>query len=109
MTDHDITPEVTISKNQRHYQVGYVSVRHENSKTHMTTYYSRIPSLHLKGNWLKEAGFDTGTSVTMKISEGGIVLMADTDEVRELREDLYKVKQEVRGMRAGMRDVMKVK
>ncbi|EDP8646235.1 type I addiction module toxin, SymE family, partial [Salmonella bongori] len=47
------------------------------------------------GDWLKEAGFDTGTSVTLKISEGGIVLMADTDEVRELREDLYKVKQEV--------------
>ncbi|EHM2230519.1 SymE family type I addiction module toxin [Salmonella bongori] len=53
------------------------------------------------GDWLKEAGFDTGTSVTLKISEGGIVLMADTDEVRELGEDLYKVKQEVRGDESG--------
>ncbi|ECC8732599.1 hypothetical protein DLB77_09285 [Salmonella bongori] len=53
------------------------------------------------GDWLKEAGFDTGTSVTLKISKGGIVLMADTDEVRELREDLYKVKQEVRGDESG--------
>ncbi|EIF8787556.1 SymE family type I addiction module toxin, partial [Salmonella enterica] len=26
----------------------------------MTTYYSQHPSLHLKGDWLKEAGFDTG-------------------------------------------------
>ncbi|HHH7821775.1 TPA: toxin SymE, type I toxin-antitoxin system family protein, partial [Escherichia coli] len=27
MAEHDITPEVTISKTQRQYQVGYVSAR----------------------------------------------------------------------------------
>ncbi|EHD4193458.1 TPA: type I toxin-antitoxin system SymE family toxin, partial [Salmonella enterica subsp. enterica serovar Enteritidis] len=52
-----------------------VSVRHINSKTHMTTYYSQIPSLHLKGDWLEEAGFKTGRGVTVKISQGCIVLM----------------------------------
>lgn len=49
-----------ISRAQRHLRMGYVSTRHENSKTHMTTYYSRTPGLHLKGDWLREAGFDTG-------------------------------------------------
>ncbi|ECW2508486.1 type I toxin-antitoxin system SymE family toxin, partial [Salmonella enterica] len=57
-----------------------VSVRHINSKTHMTTYYSQIPSLHLKGDWLEEAGFETGRGVTVKISQGCIVLMADSNE-----------------------------
>lgn len=49
-----------ISNAQHRYKIGYVSARHENSKTHMTTYYSRSPSLHLKGNWLKEAGLIPG-------------------------------------------------
>ncbi|EBC8057178.1 type I toxin-antitoxin system SymE family toxin, partial [Salmonella enterica] len=36
-----------------------VSVRHINSETCMTACYSQIPSQHLKGDWLAEAGFDT--------------------------------------------------
>ncbi|MBH0725522.1 SymE family type I addiction module toxin [Salmonella enterica] len=52
MAEYDITPEVVISKTQRRYKVGYVSARHINSKTYMTTYYSQHPSLHLKGDWL---------------------------------------------------------
>ncbi|APH28387.1 type I addiction module toxin, SymE family [Salmonella enterica] len=76
-----------------------VSVRHINSKTHMTTYYSQIPSLHLKGDWLEEAGFETGRGVTVKISQGCIVLMADSNEEQKLREQLYKAEQVVKGMR----------
>ncbi len=76
--------------------MGYVSTRHQNSKIGMTTYYSRSPSLHLKGDWLAEAGFDTGTSVTVKISEGCLILLADNNEVQELREQLYQVKQDGR-------------
>ncbi|EBG8177638.1 type I toxin-antitoxin system SymE family toxin [Salmonella enterica subsp. enterica] len=70
-----------------------VSVRHINSKTHMTTYYSQIPSLHLKGDWLEEAGFKTGRGVTVKISQGCIVLMADSNE------QLYQAKQVVKGIK----------
>lgn len=102
MAEHDITPEVAISKTQRRYKVGYVRARHINSKTYMTTYYSRHPSLNLKGDWLKEAGFDTGRGVTVKISEGCLTIIADSDEVQELREELYQVKQVVKGMRNGM-------
>ncbi|EBQ2181452.1 type I addiction module toxin, SymE family, partial [Salmonella enterica] len=54
-----------------------VSVRHINSETCITTCYSQIPSQHLKGDWQEEAGFETGRSVTVKISQGCIVLMAD--------------------------------
>ncbi|EFB2839715.1 MULTISPECIES: SymE family type I addiction module toxin [Escherichia] len=107
MAEHDITPEVTISKTQRQYQVGYVSARHQNSKTGMTTYYSRHPSLHLKGDWLAEAGFDTGTGVTVKISEGCLILIAERDEVQELRKELYQVKQAVKGMKSGISGVLR--
>ncbi|MEB0900986.1 SymE family type I addiction module toxin [Citrobacter portucalensis] len=63
---------------------------------------SRNPSLHLKGNWLEEAGFETGRGVTVKISDGCIVLMADCNEVQELREQLYLAKQVVKGIKDGM-------
>ncbi|HHV7382221.1 TPA: SymE family type I addiction module toxin [Escherichia fergusonii] len=107
MAEHDITPEVVISKTQRRYKVGYVRARHINSKTYMTTYYSRHPSLHLKGDWLKEAGFDTGRGVTVKISEGCLTIIADSNEVQELREELYQVKQAVKGMKSGISDVLR--
>ncbi|EIS1105975.1 hypothetical protein LY142_004201, partial [Salmonella enterica] len=46
-----------------------------------------------------EAGFKTGRGVTVKISQGCIVLMADCNEVQELREQLYQAKQ-------GIKDVL---
>ncbi|EIN4634170.1 SymE family type I addiction module toxin, partial [Salmonella enterica] len=67
-----------------------VSVRHINSETCMTACYSQIPSQHLKGDWQEEAGFETGRSVTVKISQECIVLMADSNEEQKLREQLYK-------------------
>ncbi|ECF9932565.1 type I addiction module toxin, SymE family [Salmonella enterica] len=72
----------------------------------MTTCYSQIPSLHLKGDWLKEAGFDTGRGVMVKVSQGCIVLMADNNEVQELREQLYRAKQVVKGIKDGMFSVL---
>ncbi len=82
------------------------SVRHINSETCMTTYYSQIPSQHLKGDWQEEAGFETGRSVTVKISEGCLILMAETDEVRELRKELYQVKKSMKHIKAGVNDVV---
>lgn len=42
----------------------------------------------------------------MKISEGCIVLMADNNEMQELREQLYQAKQVVRGIKDGMFSVL---
>ncbi|EEX0204642.1 hypothetical protein HFW75_004524, partial [Salmonella enterica] len=63
------------------------SVRHINSETCMTTCYSQIPS----GDCQEEAGFETGRSVTVKISDGCIVLMADSNE------QLCKAEQVIKG------------
>ncbi|EBB3858196.1 type I addiction module toxin, SymE family, partial [Salmonella enterica] len=62
-----------------------VSVRHINSETCMSACYSQIPSQHLKGDWQEEAGFETGRSITVKISQECIVLMADSNEEQKLR------------------------
>lgn len=40
-----------------------------------------------------------GSGVTVKISDGCIVLMAGGNEVQELREQLYKAELVVKGMR----------
>ncbi|NUU65454.1 type I toxin-antitoxin system SymE family toxin [Enterobacteriaceae bacterium BIT-l23] len=37
-------------------------------------YYSRSPSLHLKGHWLGEAGFETGCLVKVHIEPGRIMI-----------------------------------
>lgn len=74
MAAHDIKPEVSISKGLRRYKVGYTSVQHIKRATGMTTYYSRTPSLHLKGDWLEEAGFGTDTPVTIAVEQGQLVI-----------------------------------
>lgn len=67
-------------------------------KTGMTTYYSQHPSLTLKGDRLREAGFETGKGVTVKISE--------VDEVRELRKELYLMKKSMNHVKAGVNNVV---
>ncbi|PAC33828.1 hypothetical protein CE425_24310, partial [Salmonella enterica subsp. enterica serovar Senftenberg] len=52
------------------------------------------------------AGFDTGASVTVKISEGCLILIAETDEVRDLRKELYQVKKSMKNIKAGVNDVV---
>ncbi|HAI04763.1 hypothetical protein CBI35_09970 [Pantoea sp. AV62] len=74
MAEHDSKPEVCVSKALRQLKVGYTSIRHEKRSTGMTTYYSRTPSLHLKGNWLEEAGFGTDTPVTVAVERGQLVI-----------------------------------
>ncbi|WP_072094042.1 SymE family type I addiction module toxin [Trabulsiella odontotermitis] len=79
---------ITISKTQHRLKIGYVGISHTNRKIKVPTGYSCSPSLHLKGDGSKEAGLETGRGVTVKISEGYIVLMVDNSEVQELREQL---------------------
>ncbi|HAF1542057.1 TPA: hypothetical protein G8L34_004148 [Salmonella enterica] len=79
-----------------------VSVRHINSETCMTACYSQIPS----DDCQEEAGFETGASVVVKISERGLILIAETDEVRDLRKELYQVKKSMKHIKAGVNNVV---
>ncbi|MDC9607195.1 SymE family type I addiction module toxin [Xenorhabdus griffiniae] len=54
--------------------MGYTSTRHEDRNTGRTRYYSQHPSLHLKGNWLEEAGFTTGQAVNITVERGQLII-----------------------------------
>lgn len=56
---------------------------------------------------MREAGVEIGTNLTVKISEGCLSLIAESDEVQELRKEIYQVKQVVKGMRLGVIEVIK--
>ena len=45
--------------------------------------YEQIPSLAMKGKWLAEAGFDTGTVVDVRVMKGCVVLTARPPEPEE--------------------------
>ncbi|WP_433797935.1 SymE family type I addiction module toxin [Escherichia marmotae] len=62
--------------------------------------------LAFSAKWLREAGFEIGTGVIVKIPEGCLILHADSNEVQKLRRELYQVKQAVKGMRDGMFSVL---
>ncbi|WP_241607664.1 SymE family type I addiction module toxin [Rosenbergiella epipactidis] len=49
------------------------------------------PKINLCGNWLKDAGFITGASVIVKIAHGCIVLIPDSSELTELKQQLKQV------------------
>ncbi|EAM3013659.1 type I addiction module toxin, SymE family [Salmonella enterica subsp. enterica serovar Stanley] len=78
------------AKNQRRYTVSYVPSQNGPS----------TPAINLSGKWLKDAGFDTGTGVTVKIAGDCIVLIPDGDEVQALREQLKQMKQAIKTVKA---------
>ncbi|AWK40507.1 type I addiction module toxin, SymE family [Photorhabdus laumondii subsp. laumondii] len=74
MANRDCNADLAISKARRSYKVGYARTRHEDRSTGMTRYYSQHPSLHLKGNWLEEAGFATGQPVQVSVEHGQLII-----------------------------------
>ncbi|ECE6262346.1 endoribonuclease SymE [Salmonella enterica subsp. enterica] len=86
-TPHSIAeftvPEVSPTNN-RHMTVSYASRYPE---------YTRIPAIPLKGQWLEDAGFTTGTQVDVRVMNGCIVLTAQQPqpEESELMQSLRQV------------------
>ena len=74
MADTHHKPGGRISKSQRQLTVGYVSINHVDRHTGASRYYSRSPTLSLKGNWLQEAGFDYGQPVIVTVEQGRLII-----------------------------------
>lgn len=70
-------PEVYVADN-RCLKVGYASGYPDYSR--LPVKYVQFPSIVMKGQWLKAAGFDTGTRVDARVMQGCIVLTARTPE-----------------------------
>ena len=65
----------------------------------------RYTNTHLKGKWLKEAGFEMGTHLTVKISDGCIVLIKDSEEVDELKHEQEARRQQLRDIKQAHRNM----
>lgn len=72
MAEHDTKPEVVTTEapelKTRRYTVGYI----RDWKTH-----KKATSITLKGGWLNDAGFETGTPVNVRVMDGCLVLTAE--------------------------------
>ncbi|WP_213731759.1 endoribonuclease SymE [Citrobacter europaeus] len=73
-------PEVHAVDN-RCLKVGYASRYPDYSR--LPVKYVQFPSIVMKGQWLKAAGFDTGTRVDVRVMHGCIVLTARAAEPEE--------------------------
>ena len=64
-------------KTERFYTVSYAP-KGKNS--------SLPPAITLKGHWLKAAGFETGFTFTVKILNGCLVLIPDSEDIRTIKQ-----------------------
>ncbi|MBD2806350.1 type I toxin-antitoxin system SymE family toxin, partial [Xenorhabdus sp. ZM] len=70
------------AKTERYYTVGYVP---QNDKA------TAPPAIHR----LKQAGFEIGGSVTVKIMDGCLVLIPDSDETNSLKQQYQRQREQI--------------
>lgn len=91
-------PSSTSFKTERRLIIGYYP-NHGDTST---------PHLQLIGKWLREAGFETGVSVSVKIAKDCIVIIPDNDVEHALRQELKKAQTLIKGMNKGIREVQEL-
>ncbi|MEQ1974816.1 SymE family type I addiction module toxin [Xenorhabdus sp. SGI240] len=85
------------TKTERYYTVGYVP---QNDKA------KAPPAIHLKGQWLKAAGFDKGCTLTVKIMDGCLVLIPDSDETRTIKQQYQRQQDQLSEIKLRMRELL---
>ncbi|MGJ0638709.1 SymE family type I addiction module toxin [Xenorhabdus bovienii] len=85
------------TKTERYYTVGYVP---QNDKA------TAPPAIHLKGQWLKAAGFDKGCTLTVKIMAGCLVLIPDSDETNSLKQQYQRQRDQISEIKLRMRELL---
>ncbi|MGL5969532.1 MAG: SymE family type I addiction module toxin [Kluyvera sp.] len=92
MADPHSTPDLPAAKTERSLIMGYRP--HGGDKS--------TPSVTLSGKWLREAGFDTGQQVNVKVMDGCIVLMAYSQQEQSLLLQLKEIQSKLKGIEATM-------
>ncbi|PHM22277.1 SymE family type I addiction module toxin [Xenorhabdus budapestensis] len=85
------------AKTERYYTVGYVP---QNDKA------SAPPAIHLKGQWLKAAGFDKGCTLTVKILDGCLVLIPDSDNTQSIKQQYQRQQAQLSEIKLRMRELI---
>jgi len=82
MAKHDPTSQPQPATTQaRHYTVGYI-----------WDALAAKPSITLKGGWLADAGFDTGTPVNVRVLQGCLIItVQEPEQEPEVMQTLRKV------------------
>ncbi|WP_370277052.1 SymE family type I addiction module toxin [Xenorhabdus bovienii] len=64
------------------------------------------PAIHLKGQWLKAAGFDIGGTLTVKIMDSCLVLIPDSDDTRTIKQQYQRQQDQLSDIRLRMRELI---
>lgn len=64
--------------------------------------------LILEGEWLREAGFETGAHLTVIISNSCIVLIRERDEVDSLKNEQESLRQQLRDIKQVNKNIKSV-
>ncbi|MEQ1965322.1 SymE family type I addiction module toxin [Xenorhabdus khoisanae] len=86
------------AKTERYYTVGYVP---QNNKA------TAPPAIHLKGQWLKAAGFNKGCTLTVKIMDGCLVLIPDSDDTRNIKQQYQRQQDQLSEIKLRMRELIR--
>ena len=92
MADPHSTPDLPTAKTERSLIMGYRP--HGGDKS--------TPSVTLSGKWLREAGFNTGQQVSVKVMGGCIVLIANSKQEQQLLTELQEIQSKLKGFEATM-------
>ena len=91
MAEHDCKSGNVISKAQRQYTVSCTGTRHPETQSSAAR-YTYSPSINLKGDWLEQAGFETGVKIDVRVMAGCLVITARQAEPEpEIMQTLRKV------------------
>ncbi|OTA15533.1 endoribonuclease [Xenorhabdus vietnamensis] len=85
------------AKTERYYTVGYVP---QNGRPNPR------PAINLTGRWLKQAGFEIGDTLTVKIMEGCLVLIPDNDETRTIKQQYERQQNQLSEIKLRMRELI---
>lgn len=86
MADSHSTPDTDQSGTERSVIVGY----------RPNVFDKSTPKIILSGKWLREAGFDTGQQISVKVMNGCIVLMIYGEQEQRLQDELQEVNQKLK-------------
>ncbi|HEM8302590.1 TPA: type I toxin-antitoxin system SymE family toxin [Providencia stuartii] len=84
-------------KRLRYYIVGYAP---NGSKA------TPPPAIHLKGHWLKDAGFEIGFTFTVKILNGCLVLIPNSEDIRAMKQQNQQQQAQLSAIKHTMRKLM---
>lgn len=86
MADSHSTPDSDQFGTERSVIVGY----------RPNVFDKSTPKIILSGKWLREAGFDTGQQITVKVMNGCIVLMVYGEQEQRLQDELKEANQKLK-------------